>query len=109
MCWPGQQQGVTTAKRVILACAPIVGSNKTNNWNNLDAFLTGVTDYSKSTKNFKGSIHLLEELYEGNMDNLDPSSKNRLLISLAWHYNQSNQPIRSLGYLGKITEKDLDQ
>ena len=81
---------------------------KTNNWDNLDAFLTGVTDYSKSTKNFKGSIHLLEELYEGNMDNLDPSSKNRLLISLAWHYNQSNQPIRSLGYLGKITEKDLD-
>lgn len=80
---------------------------KTNNWNNLDAFLTGVKDYSKSTKNFKGSIQLLEELYEGNLENLDPVSKNRLLISLAWHSNQSNQPIRSLGYLGKIIEKEL--
>jgi tetratricopeptide (TPR) repeat protein len=81
---------------------------KTNNWDNLDAFLTGVTDYTKSTKNFKGSIQLLEELFEGNLENLDPNSKNRLLISLAWHCNQSNQPIRSLGYLGKITDNDLD-
>lgn len=81
---------------------------KTKDWDNLDAFLAGVTDYSKSTKNFKGSIQLLEELYEGELENLDPKSKNSILINLSWHCNQSNQPIRSLGYLGKITDKDLN-
>lgn len=81
---------------------------KTKDWKHLDAFLIGVTDYSKASKNFKGSIQLLEEFYEAELENLDAKSKNRLLIGLSWHSNQSNQPIRSLGYLGKITEKDLD-
>lgn len=81
---------------------------KTKDWDNLNTFLAGVTDYSKSTKNFKGSIQLLEELYEGELENLDSKSKNSILINLSWHCNQSNQPIRSLGYLGKITEKDLE-
>ncbi len=81
---------------------------KTKNWSNLDAFLTGVTDYSKATKNFNGSIQLLEEFYESELENLDSKSKNSLLLKLSWHSNQSNQPIRCLGYLGNITEKDLD-
>ena len=35
ICWQTHQQSITTAKLVILAGAPIVCGNDTNNWNNL--------------------------------------------------------------------------
>ena len=32
VCWPGQHQGITTAKLVILACASIFGCNNSKSW-----------------------------------------------------------------------------
>lgn len=78
------------------------------NHQTLPDFLADVIFYVEKTKNFEGSIELLNDLYQAQAGQLDIKIKNELLIHLAWHCNQSYQHQKSLSYLQEISRAYLD-